>query len=219
MPATLILSENDTRNLSSSLSNTTSTNDSNVNNNIGAKLLRQMGWTEGTGLGKHRQGIQNAVRAIQTSQENAGIGSITHGISSHLSVPHKESWNHVLHQLKHHHSNSSSSKESNDNTSAVDDNDDTITRNKKEKKTKKKKKKTSKSSNKEESKTIYKKSKTKKEEKNITKKSSQSTLILASNRVTAGHAQKMRHAKDLSQKTPQEMAAIWGIPLSTMTTH
>jgi G-patch domain len=41
-------------------------------------------------------------------------------------------------------------------------------------------------------------------------KNKKKALTLAKNRVLAGHAKKMRHAKDLNSKTPEEMACIFG---------
>ncbi|KAH9303209.1 hypothetical protein KI387_014792, partial [Taxus chinensis] len=43
-------------------------------NNIGNRMLRNMGWQEGSGLGKDRTGILEPVQA-QTTEERAGLGS------------------------------------------------------------------------------------------------------------------------------------------------
>ena len=55
-----------------------------------------------------------------------------------------------------------------------------------------------------------KKSDKKKKKKKKKTKIDKKTLVLARNKVTAGHAEKMRRSKDLSTKSAQDMAAIFG---------
>ena len=47
------------------------------------------------------------------------------------------------------------------------------------------------------------------------KKQRSKGLVLAQNRVSAGHARKMRDAKDLSTKSQEDMAAIFGVAPSS----
>mmetsp|Transcript_2575 Transcript_2575/g.3861 ORF Transcript_2575/g.3861 Transcript_2575/m.3861 type:complete len:245 (-) Transcript_2575:42-776(-) len=53
--------------------------------------------------------------------------------------------------------------------------------------------------------------KSNKKDKKKDSKESDSGLTLSSKRVTAGHAQKMRDAKDLTKKSKEDMAAIFGM--------
>jgi Pin2-interacting protein X1 len=126
------------------------------NGNKGASLLKKMGWTEGQGLGRDKQGTSVALRAVKRSEETLGIGA------SSADIHGSSGWNEtsdgfasVLRNLKHQHDDGSSDKK---------------------KKSKKKK----------------------------------NNLTLARNKVTAGHAQKMREAKCLKNKSDEEMAAIFG---------
>lgn len=43
-------------------------------NEYGRKQLEKLGWTVGTGLGKHRTGIHNHIRVIKKDDEHGGIG-------------------------------------------------------------------------------------------------------------------------------------------------
>jgi Pin2-interacting protein X1 len=120
--------------------------------NKGASLLKKMGWTEGQGLGRDKQGTSVALRAVKRSEETLGIGASSadiHGSSGWSET--SDSFASVLANLKQQHSD-------------------------KKKKSKKKK----------------------------------NNLTLARNKVTAGHAQKMREAKCLKNKSDEEMAAIFG---------
>jgi hypothetical protein len=47
------------------------------NGNKGASLLRKMGWTDGQGLGRDKQGTAVALRAVKRSEETLGIGAST----------------------------------------------------------------------------------------------------------------------------------------------
>ncbi|KAI2504213.1 glycine rich nucleic binding domain [Fragilaria crotonensis] len=143
-------------------------------NSIGSKLLLKMGWTEGTGLGRDRQGTAVALRAVRKHDSDAGIGATHDG----ADVTGNHKWNqttdtfaNVLKTLKSQHSSMSV----NDNDNSDDGgNDDGSTKQKKLKKKKKKK------------------------------------LVLAQNKVNAGHSRKMREAKDLRNKSDADMAAIFG---------
>lgn len=56
-------------------------------------------------------------------------------------------------------------------------------------------------------------SKKSKKSKSKSLKRSESGLTMPSNRVTAGHARKMREAKDLNSKSKEDMAAIFGMKI------
>jgi len=51
----------------------------------------------------------------------------------------------------------------------------------------------------------------KREKRSKKRKKEKKTLTLAQNRVSAGHSRKMRDAKDLSNKSQEDMAAIFGV--------
>mmetsp|Transcript_37153 Transcript_37153/g.54656 ORF Transcript_37153/g.54656 Transcript_37153/m.54656 type:complete len:215 (+) Transcript_37153:87-731(+) len=57
-------------------------------------------------------------------------------------------------------------------------------------------------------------SSSKKSKKSKKKKREKNSLTLAQNKVAAGHAAKMRSAKDLSTKTNEDMAAIFGMKVT-----
>jgi Pin2-interacting protein X1 len=151
-------------------------------NSIGSKLLLKMGWTEGTGLGRDRQGTAVALRAVRKHDSDAGIGA-----QDGADVTGNQGWNqttdtfaNVLKTLQSQHSsisvNDNTTNDSDDGGTDADALDDNST--KQTKKTKKKKKK----------------------------------LVLAQNKVNAGHSRKMREAKDLRNKSDADMAAIFGVP-------
>lgn len=125
---------------------------------IGAKLLSKMGWNEGEGLGRHKQGTSNALRAIRRA-DGLGIGATQDSTGSQGWNTTNDGFASVLAHLKSQHTN---------------DTNDTTTKQRKQ---------------------------TRKRTKELT---------LAQNRVVAGHSKKMRAAKQLNNKTPEEMACIFG---------
>ena len=133
---------------------------------FGHRMLAKMGWEEGKGLGKNKQGTVNNLRAVKRA-ESLGIGATTdlHGDEGfHVT---KNNFLGVLERLKQEH-----------DTGKMD---------------KKKKKKR--------------------------KKKDSEGLILAQNRVNAGHARKMRESKDLSKKSKEDMAAIFGMKVDAYTAN
>lgn len=100
------------------------------NGNKGASLLKKMGWSEGDGLGRQKQGTSVALRAVKRSEETLGIGASTadtHGTAGWNDT--SNSFASVLNNLQQHHGDSSASSS---------DDDDTKRRKKKSKKKKKK---------------------------------------------------------------------------------
>lgn len=134
--------------------------------NKGSALLKKMGWSEGTGLGKRRQGSAVALRAVKRA-DSLGIGASTDMQGTSGWEATNNSFVSVLEGLKQHHGGDCSSSETDG-------------------KKKKKKRKTQ----------------TKKKD-----------LVLARNKVTAGHARKMRESKCLKSKSDHDMAAIFGTKL------
>jgi Pin2-interacting protein X1 len=125
---------------------------------IGSKLLKNMGWSEGQGLGRNKQGLITHLRAVRPSGEALGIGASTQEDLTGMNGWNKttDSFASVLKNLQAQHGP-----------------DDATTTKKKKKKVKKE-------------------------------------LVLARNKVTAGHSKKMRESKDLSTKSEADMAAIFG---------
>uniref|UniRef100_A0A7S2WGB8 PinX1-related protein 1 n=1 Tax=Eucampia antarctica TaxID=49252 RepID=A0A7S2WGB8_9STRA len=132
---------------------------------FGQRMLAKMGWEEGKGLGKNKQGTVNNIRAVRRS-ESLGIGASTdlHGEEGFNST--KNNFLGVLEKLKQEHGG------------------------KKGKKNKKSKKKS---------------------------KATEGGVTLAQNRVSAGHSRKMRESKDLSKKSKEDMAAIFGVKVDAYT--
>ena len=134
---------------------------------FGQRMLMKMGWSEGKGLGKNKQGTSSHLRAIRR-EEGLGIGAKTDTFGDDGFSKTSQNFHGVLAQLHAEHGNAESNKS---------------------KKKSKKKKKDSKKEKGEDS----------------------SSLTLSKNKVTAGHARKMRESKDLTKKSKEDMAAIFGM--------
>lgn len=165
-----------------------------ANNSFGRKMLEKMGWKgDGVGLGKNQQGTSTHLRAIKRA-ESLGIGAETDAFGDSGWQQTNAAFHGVLANLKKEHSNISSGS---------DDGDDSKEARRKRKKEEKKRK--------------------KKEEKRRAKaaaaaaadggssSASGSGIRLAQNKVQAGHARKMREAKDIRNKSTEDMAAIFGV--------
>ena len=81
------------------------------NGNKGSALLKKMGWVEGQGLGRQKQGSAVALRAVKRSDELLGIGAA----SRHAAAADMDGWNDtsnsfatVLSKLQQHHGESNS---------------------------------------------------------------------------------------------------------------
>ena len=133
---------------------------------FGHRMLAKMGWEEGKGLGKNKQGTVNNLRAVRRA-ESLGIGATTdlHGDEGfHVT---KNNFLGVLERLKQEHDTGKDDK------------------------------------------------KKKKQKRKVTKDGE--GITLAQNRVNAGHARKMRESKDLSKKSKEDMAAIFGMKVDAYT--
>lgn len=164
-----------------------------ADSSFGRKMLEKMGWKgDGVGLGKNQQGTSTHLRAVKRA-ESLGIGAQTDSFGDSGWQQTNAAFHGVLANLKKEHSNNNSS----------DDADDSKEARKKRKKEEKKRK--------------------KKEEKRRAKAAAAvadgstsnndgvTGIRLAQNKVQAGHARKMREAKDIKNKSAADMAAIFGV--------
>jgi Pin2-interacting protein X1 len=145
-PTMTIVAKEDTRNKSWS------------EGSIGAKLLGKLGWTEGQGLGRNKQGTSHALVAIRRA-DGVGLGATSNDQDTTGWKDTNDNFASVLRNLQSEHATATSSNN---------------------------------------------------KSKSSSKKDKKPKLVLAKNRVLAGHAKKMRAAKDLSNKTNEEMACIFG---------
>jgi Pin2-interacting protein X1 len=161
-----------------------------ASSSFGRKMLEKMGWKgDGVGLGKNQQGTSTHLRAVKRA-ESLGIGAETDAFGDSGWQQTNAAFHGVLANLK---------KEYSSNNSTSDDADDSKEARKKRKKEEKKRK--------------------KKEEKRRAKAAAdggasndgRSGIRLAQNKVQAGHARKMREAKDIKNKSAADMAAIFGV--------
>lgn len=152
----------------------------------GRKMLQKMGWKgDSHGLGKNQQGTTTNLRGIRRA-ESLGIGAETDAFGSKGWEDTNRGFHGVLASLQKEYGG----------INADPNDEETKKRRRKEEKKRKKK-----------------------EEKENSKAKSReggsvgdgSTLRLAQNKVQAGHARKMREAKDIRNKTSEDMAAVFGI--------
>ncbi|KAL7483801.1 hypothetical protein ACHAW6_009443 [Cyclotella cf. meneghiniana] len=152
----------------------------------GRKMLQKMGWKgDSHGLGKNQQGTTTNLRGIRRA-ESLGIGAETDAFGSKGWEDTNRGFHGVLASLQKEYGG----------INADPNDEETKKRRRKEEKKRKKK-----------------------EEKENSKAKSReggsvgdgSSLRLAQNKVQAGHARKMREAKDIRNKTAEDMAAVFGI--------
>ena len=145
-----------------------------------------MGWKgDGVGLGKNQQGSSTHLRAVKRA-ESLGIGAETDAFGDSGWQQTNAAYHGVLANLK---------KEHGDNSASNDNSKEARKKRKKEEKKRRKK-----------------------EEKRRAKAAAEggtshdgSGIRLAQNKVQAGHARKMREAKDTRNKSAADMAAIFGV--------
>lgn len=163
----------------------------------GHKMLAKMGWKGGdAGLGKNQQGTRTNLRAVRRA-ESLGIGAESDAFGDKGWDDTKAGFHGVLASLNSMHSSVASSRANSD-----DDGSASSSEKKKRRKEEKKRR--------------------KKEEKRRAKRiksggSGSDDGIVSSgarpprNKVQAGHARKMREAKDIRNKSAEDMAAIFGV--------
>mmetsp|Transcript_3830 Transcript_3830/g.8619 ORF Transcript_3830/g.8619 Transcript_3830/m.8619 type:complete len:259 (+) Transcript_3830:291-1067(+) len=158
---------------------------------FGRKMLTKMGWKGGeNGLGKNQQGTSTHLRAVRRA-ESLGIGAESDAFGEKGWQDTNAGFHGVLANLKKEYSTVG------DSGSEEEDGPAKKKRRKEEKKRKKK------------------------EEKRRAKRngggsgnssSSEGNKVrLPQNKVQAGHARKMREAKDIRNKSAEDMAAIFGV--------
>jgi len=160
----------------------------NDKNAFGRKMLSKMGWKgDGSGLGKNQHGTTTNLRAVRRT-DSLGIGAENDSFGDKGWQDTNAGFHGVLASLKKEYSNGDD-----------EGGDDSKAARKKRKKEEKKRK--------------------KREEKRRAKNSGGSDsddgildgVRRPQNRVQAGHARKMREAKDIKNKSAADMAAIFGV--------
>jgi hypothetical protein len=148
----------------------------------GRKMLEKMGWKgDDHGLGKNQQGTTTNLRAVRRA-DSLGIGAETDAFGSKGWDDTNRGFHGVLATLQKEYGEGGGDEE-----------------------TKKRRKKEEKKRKKKEEKRLAKAAKLEGEG------SDGGVLRLAQNKVQAGHARKMRDAKDIRNKSAEDMAAVFGV--------
>lgn len=156
---------------------------------FGQRMLLKMGWSHGKGLGKNQQGTSTNLRAIRR-EDGLGIGAKTDRFGGEGFSKTSRNFHGLLASLKAEHGEEGS--------------EDEKKKRKREKKRDKKRRK-----KREEAGSDCDASSTKNME------GEQRSITLATNRVSAGHSRKMLASKDLANRSKEDMAAIFGVKVST----
>ena len=177
----------------------------NDQSSFGRKMLSKMGWKgNGTGLGKNQQGSSTHLRAVKRS-ESLGIGAESDAFGDKGWQDTNDAFHGVLANLKREYSSVGDNDDSNSDDIDIDVDEATKKKRRKEEKKRRKKE-----------------EKRKAKRRNISSggesanSSSSDTgngngIRLPQNKVQAGHARKMREAKDIRNKSSADMAAIFGV--------
>ena len=149
----------------------------------GRKMLEKMGWKgDSHGLGKNQQGTTTNLRAVRRA-ESLGIGAETDAFGAKGYEDTNRGFHGVLASLQKEYGGGNGSED-----------EETKKRRRKEEKKRKKKE----------------EKRQAKAAKNGESGSEGNSLRLAQNKVQAGHARKMRDAKDITNKSAEDMAAVFG---------
>ena len=183
----------------------------NDTSSFGHKMLAKMGWKgEGAGLGKEQQGTSVNLRAVRRI-DGLGIGAENDAFGDKGWSETNASFHGVLANLKREYgSGGTGSREGSgddDNQNEDDDDGDEVGGSKEKKRKKKKEKKRL-------------RNKIKATKHNLVNDDTNGSsgggegaggVRLPQNRVQVGHARKMREAKDIRNKSVEDMAAIFGV--------
>lgn len=170
-------------------------------NAFGRKMLSKMGW-KGSGLGKNQQGSSTHLRAVKRS-ESLGIGAESDAFGDKGWQDTNAGFHGVLANLKREYS-----------SSGIQDNDEDVdeaTKKKRRKEEKKRKKKIEKRRAKQQLKNSENGNSSSGSGSDTNNNTTNKGIRLPQNKVQAGHARKMREAKDISNKSSADMAAIFGV--------
>jgi len=171
-------------------------------NSFGRKMLSKLGWKEGSGLGKNQQGSSTHLRAVKRS-ESLGIGAESDAFGDKGWQDTNAGFHGVLANLKREYS-----------SGIQDDNDEDVdeaTKKKRRKEEKKRKKKIEKRRAKQQLLKNSESGNSSSGSGSDTNNNKKEGIRLPQNKVQAGHARKMREAKDISNKSSADMAAIFGV--------
>ena len=163
----------------------------NDQSSFGRKMLAKMGW-KGDGLGKNQQGTSTHLRAVKRA-DSLGIGAENDAFGDKGWADTNKGFHGVLANLKAEYGSEGGS-----------DSDDKEARKKRRKEEKKRKKR-------EEKRRAKLAAKGDADGSGSDTAASNNGLRLAQNKVQAGHARKMREAKDIRNKSAADMAAIFGV--------
>jgi len=157
---------------------------------FGQRMLMKMGWSHGNGLGKNQQGTSTNLRALRR-EDGLGIGAKTDKFGGDGFSTTSRNFHGLLATLKAEHGDEEEGRE-------------VAKKLKKKKKKRDKKRKRMEEIDSDSS------------EAGITKSidGKNPSITLATNRVSAGHSRKMLESKDLTKKSKEDMAAIFGVSAS-----
>ncbi|KAL7526303.1 hypothetical protein ACHAXR_004453 [Thalassiosira sp. AJA248-18] len=173
---------------------------------FGHKMLSKMGWKGGdNGLGKHQQGTSTNLRAVRRA-ESLGIGAENDSFGDKGWQDTNAGFHGVLASLKREYSGGGVGVGSG---SEEEEGGDEATKKKKRKKEEKKRRK--KEEKRRAKNTNNSGSSDSDSGNNNNNNNSRGVRGLPQNKVQAGHARKMREAKDIRNKSAADMAAIFGV--------
>ncbi|KAL7446112.1 hypothetical protein ACHAXH_008724 [Discostella pseudostelligera] len=181
---------------------------------FGRKMLAKMGWKgDGSGLGKTQQGTSTHLRAVRRA-ESLGIGAENDAFGEKGWSDTNAGFHGVLANLKREYSSvGSGSNNSSDREDSEDVEGGTKQKKKKRKRTEdeKKQKKEKRSEKRSKKKNTSDGTSDKNRSSGNDATNNTTGLRLPQNKVQAGHARKMRQAKDIRNKSAEDMAAIFGV--------